>query len=149
MADNSSDASKIRKDAEGQFAPNQGDRKASGVASAKPTVITGTEDATAAKNPARRRARAIGMSIMMNGTPKTRIPIIDLKRSDLLRRGPRLIRIGQGFLVGQTVGLRLLKGWIGLTHRRRHHIRLRSLRRPWVGGRKRGVRISTSHVSFL
>lgn len=55
MADNSSDASKIRKDAEGQFAPNQGDRKASGVASAKPTVITGTEDATAAKNPGQKK----------------------------------------------------------------------------------------------
>lgn len=40
--------SRIEKDAEGQFAKSQGDRKASGVASAKPTVLTprGSEDAT-------------------------------------------------------------------------------------------------------
>lgn len=40
--------SRIEKDAEGQFAKSQGDRKASGVASAKPTVVTprGSEDAT-------------------------------------------------------------------------------------------------------
>ena len=41
------DKSKIEGDAAGQFAPSQGDRKASGVASAKPTVITGSEDGTA------------------------------------------------------------------------------------------------------
>lgn len=34
----------------GQFAPSQADRKASGVLSAKPTVITGTEDATSARD---------------------------------------------------------------------------------------------------
>jgi len=33
-------------DAKGQYAPSQADRKASGVHSAKPTVITGSEDAT-------------------------------------------------------------------------------------------------------
>lgn len=40
--------SRIEKDAKGQFAKSQGDRKASGVASAKPTVLTprGSEDAT-------------------------------------------------------------------------------------------------------
>ncbi|WP_117192090.1 hypothetical protein [Rhizobium terrae] len=38
-------------DAEGQFAKSQGDRKSSGVLSAKPTVITGSEDATAHRNP--------------------------------------------------------------------------------------------------
>lgn len=43
--------SKIEADAVGQFAPSQGDRKASGVASAKPTVVTGSEDATAHKIP--------------------------------------------------------------------------------------------------
>lgn len=35
----------------GPFAPSQADRKASGVASAKPTVITGSEDATVNRNP--------------------------------------------------------------------------------------------------
>lgn len=38
-------------DAKGQFAKSEGDRKASGVHSAKPTVITGSEDATAHKIP--------------------------------------------------------------------------------------------------
>ena len=41
----------IRKDAKGQFADSQADRSASGVASAKPTVITGSEDATAHRKP--------------------------------------------------------------------------------------------------
>ena len=35
----------------GAFAPSQADRKADGVASAKPTVITGSEDATANRPP--------------------------------------------------------------------------------------------------
>jgi len=35
----------------GAFAPSQADRKADGVASAKPTVITGSEDATANRTP--------------------------------------------------------------------------------------------------
>lgn len=35
----------------GAFAPSQADRKADGVASAKPTVITGSEDATANRRP--------------------------------------------------------------------------------------------------
>ncbi|TBF83371.1 hypothetical protein [Rhizobium leguminosarum] len=39
------------KDAAGQFAKSRADRKGSGVASAKPTVITGSEDATVNKNP--------------------------------------------------------------------------------------------------
>lgn len=38
-------------DAKGQYAPSQADRKASGVASAKPTVITGSEDATVHRDP--------------------------------------------------------------------------------------------------
>ena len=52
-SDNSSGETKndIEKDAAGQFAPSQADSKASGVASAKPTVITGSEDATANKLP--------------------------------------------------------------------------------------------------
>jgi hypothetical protein len=45
------DAATVRGDAKGQFAKSQGDRKASGVDSAKPTVITGSEDATAHKEP--------------------------------------------------------------------------------------------------
>ncbi|MBW8791477.1 hypothetical protein HFO94_01525 [Rhizobium leguminosarum] len=40
-----------KKDATGQFAKSRADRKSSGVASAKPTVITGSEDATVNKNP--------------------------------------------------------------------------------------------------
>ncbi|NKK98527.1 hypothetical protein GFM02_09625 [Rhizobium leguminosarum bv. viciae] len=38
------------KDAAGQFAKSRADRESSGVASAKPTVITGSEDATVNKN---------------------------------------------------------------------------------------------------
>lgn len=38
-------------DAKGQYAPSQADRKASGVHSAKPTVITGSEDATVHRDP--------------------------------------------------------------------------------------------------
>ncbi|MEZ2126282.1 MULTISPECIES: hypothetical protein [unclassified Sinorhizobium] len=40
-----------RKDAEGQFAKSQADRKSSGVHSAKPTVVTGSEDATVHRTP--------------------------------------------------------------------------------------------------
>ncbi|WP_246779029.1 hypothetical protein [Rhizobium sp. BK650] len=46
-----SDRSDVKKDAEGQFASSQADGKASGVASAKPTAITGSEDATVHKTP--------------------------------------------------------------------------------------------------
>lgn len=38
-------------DAKGQYAPSQADRKADGVHSAKPTVITGSEDATVHNKP--------------------------------------------------------------------------------------------------
>lgn len=38
-------------DAKGQYAPSQADSHASGVHSAKPTVITGSEDATEHKVP--------------------------------------------------------------------------------------------------
>lgn len=44
-------ASNPADDARGQFAPSQADRKATGVASAKPTVSTGSEDATVHKYP--------------------------------------------------------------------------------------------------
>lgn len=40
-----------RRERNGAFAPSQVDRKADGVASAKPTVITGAEDATANRAP--------------------------------------------------------------------------------------------------
>lgn len=43
--------SNVEADAKGQFAQSQADPKASGVASAKPTVITGSEDGTAHKIP--------------------------------------------------------------------------------------------------
>jgi hypothetical protein len=42
---------KAEDDAKGQFVPSQADRKATGVDSAKPTVITGSEDATVHKTP--------------------------------------------------------------------------------------------------
>ncbi|MGE6739446.1 hypothetical protein ACQKGC_04125 [Allorhizobium pseudoryzae] len=54
MADNKKNATpeaEVRKDAKGQFVGSQADRSASGVASAKPTVVTGSEDATAHKKP--------------------------------------------------------------------------------------------------
>lgn len=38
-------------DAKGQYAPSQADRKSTGVHSAKPTVITGSEDATVHRDP--------------------------------------------------------------------------------------------------
>jgi hypothetical protein len=38
-------------DAKGQFAPSQADPKSDGVHSAKPTVITGSEDATVHNKP--------------------------------------------------------------------------------------------------
>lgn len=41
----------VEKDARGQFAKSQADRKSTGVDSAKPTVITGSEDATEHKTP--------------------------------------------------------------------------------------------------
>lgn len=41
-----SDAMKKRDDARGQYAPSQADRTSTGIASAKPTVITGSEDVT-------------------------------------------------------------------------------------------------------
>ncbi|MCO5731719.1 hypothetical protein [Rhizobium sp. SSA_523] len=44
-------SSAVEKDAAGQFAKSQAKPDASGVASAKPTVITGSEDATAHKAP--------------------------------------------------------------------------------------------------
>lgn len=43
-------------DAKGQYAPSQADRKASGVHSAKPTVITGSEDATVNRDPPGKKA---------------------------------------------------------------------------------------------
>lgn len=44
-----------KEDAKGQFAKSQADRKSTGVASAKPTVITGSEDATAHRDPPGRK----------------------------------------------------------------------------------------------
>ncbi len=45
------DTARIRKDAQGQYAKSQADGKANGVASAKPTVITGSDDATEHRDP--------------------------------------------------------------------------------------------------
>jgi hypothetical protein len=44
-------------DAKGQFAKSRADRKSSGVISAKPTVITGSEDATVNKKPGKKRPK--------------------------------------------------------------------------------------------
>ena len=41
----------VEKDANGQYAKSVGNRKATGVARAKPTVVTGSEDATEHKTP--------------------------------------------------------------------------------------------------
>ena len=46
-----SDAMKVKEDAKGQFAGSQADPRSTGVASAKPTVVTGSEDATAHRTP--------------------------------------------------------------------------------------------------
>lgn len=40
-----------KREKSGAFAPSQANRKADGVASAKPTVITGSEDATINRDP--------------------------------------------------------------------------------------------------
>lgn len=42
---------KPQDDAKGQYAPSQADRKATGVYSAKPTVVTGSEDANVHRTP--------------------------------------------------------------------------------------------------
>ncbi|MCL7999804.1 hypothetical protein M8994_16295 [Brucella sp. 21LCYQ03] len=44
-------------DAKGQYAPSQADRRASGAASAKPTVITGSEDATIHRDPPGKKSK--------------------------------------------------------------------------------------------
>jgi hypothetical protein len=49
--DETSKADTIKHDADGQFANVKAGGKSSGVASAKPTVVTGSEDATAHKAP--------------------------------------------------------------------------------------------------
>jgi hypothetical protein len=46
-----SDMANVEKDAKGQFAKSVADRKADGVASAKPTAVTSSEDATMNKTP--------------------------------------------------------------------------------------------------
>ncbi|WP_028749067.1 hypothetical protein [Rhizobium mesoamericanum] len=46
---------KNRRDAQGQFAPSQAKRDSTGVSSAKPTVVTGSEDATVNKVSQRRK----------------------------------------------------------------------------------------------
>ena len=48
---NSKNEANPEADAKGQYAKSQADRKSSGVASAKPTVITGSEDGTAHRDP--------------------------------------------------------------------------------------------------
>lgn len=44
-----------KREKSGAFAPSQADREADGVASAKPTVITGSEDATINRDPPGRK----------------------------------------------------------------------------------------------
>lgn len=50
-----SDALKTRDDAKGQYARSQADRRSTGVASAKPTVITASEDVTGHRTPPGRK----------------------------------------------------------------------------------------------
>ena len=54
----STDGRTVEQDAKGQFANVKEGGKSSGVASAKPTVITGSEDATAHKAPPGEKAPA-------------------------------------------------------------------------------------------
>ena len=56
------------RDAAGQFAPSQADRAADGVASAKPTVVTGCENATAHRDPPRQEAPE-GLGRRLRRTP--------------------------------------------------------------------------------
>jgi len=46
-----SDAIKTKEDAKGQFAESRADGKSTGVASSKPTVVTGSEDVTGHRTP--------------------------------------------------------------------------------------------------
>jgi hypothetical protein len=46
-----SDALKIKEDAKGQYAKSHADGESTGVASAKPTVVTGSEDVTGDRTP--------------------------------------------------------------------------------------------------
>ena len=46
-----SDALKTKEDAKGQFAKSRADGKSTGVASSKPTVVTGSEDVTGHRTP--------------------------------------------------------------------------------------------------
>lgn len=46
-----SDALKIKEDAKGQYAKSRADGESTGVASAKPTVVTGSEDVTGHRTP--------------------------------------------------------------------------------------------------
>ena len=46
-----SDALKIKEDAKGQYAKSRADGDSTGVASAKPTVVTGSEDTTGHRTP--------------------------------------------------------------------------------------------------
>ncbi|MBP1842757.1 hypothetical protein J2046_001011 [Rhizobium petrolearium] len=57
-------------DAKGQFAKSQADRKSSGVHSAKPTVVTGSEDATAHRNPPRRKGKGASNDRDPNHDPR-------------------------------------------------------------------------------
>lgn len=57
---------KPQDDAKGQYAPSQGDRRATGVHSAKPTVITGSEDATAHSDPPKKKS---GKDFELNDNP--------------------------------------------------------------------------------
>ena len=63
-----------RKDAEGQFAKSQGDRK--GVQSAKPTVVTGSEDATVHRTPRREESQRQGCQLRSGGDERRQVELI-------------------------------------------------------------------------
>lgn len=58
----------VEKDAKGQYAKSVGDRKATGVASAKPTVVNRSEDATEHKAPTCKKPVKAGTSTTIQPT---------------------------------------------------------------------------------
>lgn len=62
---------KPQDDAKGQYAPSQADRHATGVHSAKPTVVTGSEDATVNRTPPDKGSKK-GLGPVENGRKCTK-----------------------------------------------------------------------------
>lgn len=58
-----------KRERNGAFAPSQADRRADGVASAKPTIITGSEDATVNRTPPARSHKRTGTLVSTTNNP--------------------------------------------------------------------------------